>query len=158
MERWGPGAGPRNIGNPVWGLDRPGWAAMTNTVTQVNRETRLLLRALREQAGFSQRDAARTAGISLSWWKKIESGNRTVVSPGTLSMMILALGGTAEQAQAAGLDQVSSLIRYRAAVGIPHPSNDAIERYIVAIPGLAPDERASLIHCWRSLARQRRAA
>lgn len=65
---------------------------MSTSALTTNENLRALLRTARSHARISQKDAAAKAGVSVAWWKRVESAYETAVAPETLAAMLDAVG------------------------------------------------------------------
>lgn len=107
--------------------------------TRPDTQLRTLLRTARRAAHLSQQEAARRAGVSRAWWRRIESAAEITVTEETLTEMMEAVGVQPEHLRALGHnDLAESLTRRREFDKVTANSTAALEQYLMNAP--ASDE------------------
>lgn len=121
---------------------------MTEQIS-TDRNLRLLLQMNRKRLGLTQAQAAILAGIDQSWWKKLESGRRLVVSADTAAMMCAAVGIQPDDIPEH--PAVTERLRLLQTGAIVDLDLSQAEAHLAATPGTTPDERLELIRHLRSM-------
>lgn len=116
---------------------------MVNFAT--NQNLRSLLRTARSLARLSQKEAARKAGVSPAWWKRVESAAETTVAPETLVSMLDAVGVLPRHLDDLNEHELAELLQsrisFRSAKGPAAPEvldSRALEAYLLKAP--APED------------------
>jgi transcriptional regulator with XRE-family HTH domain len=118
------------------------------SVVEISYTLRLLLQVSRRNTGLTQEEAAKLAGISTSWWKKLESGRRTTADEETLAQML----HTVNVQLIEDLSQPYGGITKRLLMLSANPPEDP-DTYLMKTPKTTYSERAALVQYLHSLHR-----
>lgn len=111
----------------------------TSTTVITNAKLRGLLRTARRSAKLSQNDAAAKAGVSTTWWKRIESAYETTVSGETFASMLDAVGVIPAHLTELNEPGVAELLAaHQAFRTIGDATRVSLEEYLMKAP--APEE------------------
>lgn len=110
---------------------------------EITRRLRQLIRMQRtDRAQLTQAQAAEQAGLSLVWWRHIESGHTDYATAETLARMSRAVGVTPEQLRKVDQDHVADLVEDRDEMLGP---DDDMESHLMKTPGLTEAQRVALV-------------
>lgn len=116
-----------------------------------------LISAALKRSSLSQREAARRAGISEAWWRRVIAGHSQGVpanaDPVTIAKMAFVVGVTPEQlAEAGGRSEVIEELRALAKAedgGVRRRFLDVSkDLFLSTLEGLSPEEQEMLIAEW----------
>lgn len=119
-------------------------------------KVRTILKVARRRTGLTQEAAAKLAGISEAWWRRIENGVVPTATAGTVAAMCHSAGLSAEFVRKRGLEHVAELMddlqeMDKPALPEPEPTDDeALERYLMKSPA-DMETRVALVGFLRSL-------
>lgn len=127
--------------------------APSGDMVKMDQKLRNLLRRTRERTGLSQSQIAQLAGVSASYYKKIEQQSRVNVSIPAMLDICNALQVQPAQLREIGHHSLArELAEQRKILGLetgpgdpePSPYRDPLERYLWNAPGSGPDGRADV--------------
>lgn len=128
---------------------------MTSSTLTMNANLRSLLRTARKASRLSQKEAAAKAGVSVAWWKRVESAYETSVAPETLAAMLDAAGAVPLHLEAMGEYALARLLEARqsfreTADGTRPRDSSLLEAYLLNAPA-SENIRLALVAFARNL-------